>query len=255
MEIKGIGFLQARCSLCQLAVWNHWPKPAVRPHLFCIYHCTPKGRVTGPYYCSLLTTTRRNKQSQNFDEKATSQGVLPPKVSLHSCNKWFRWPTRVHIPNVLSISSAILAQLMVMSDRQTDRQTNKWTTAHQATFLHSMHALWPKKCTSPEYASAATEQHPAVQHRHMLQAGLPSSSLQQLHTTDRHHLRCSKSGVAWWHNGKGAGLATQRLQVWLPAGLFSGNNLGQVVCTHVPLLPSRKICYQSNESYTLWLEK
>ena len=45
-------------------------------------------------------------------------------MSLHSCNKWFRWPTRVHIPNVLSISSAILAQLMVMSNRQTDRQTN-----------------------------------------------------------------------------------------------------------------------------------
>ena len=44
--------------------------------------------------------------------------------------------------------------------------------------------------------------------------------------------------VAWWRNGYGVGLATQRVAVRLPAVPLSGNDLRQVVHTHVPLSPS-----------------
>jgi len=36
-------------------------------------------------------------------------------------NEWFLGPTRVHIPNGISIGSAVLAGLTVVTDRQTDR--------------------------------------------------------------------------------------------------------------------------------------
>ena len=42
--------------------------------------------------------------------------------------------------------SAILAQLMVMSNEQTHTHTNTQTTEHQqqqAASLHSLHAMWP----------------------------------------------------------------------------------------------------------------
>jgi len=45
--------------------------------------------------------------------------------------------------------------------------------------------------------------------------------------------------VAWWCNGYGVGLQLERSRVQLPAVLLSGNDLGQVVHTHVPLSPSR----------------
>jgi len=44
--------------------------------------------------------------------------------------------------------------------------------------------------------------------------------------------------AAWWCNGYDDGLATQRVAVRLPAAALSGNNLRQVVHTHVPLSPT-----------------
>jgi len=40
-----------------------------------------------------------------------------------SSNTWFLWPTRVHIPNGISIGSAVFAGLTVATDQSTDRQT------------------------------------------------------------------------------------------------------------------------------------
>jgi len=59
--------------------------------------------------------------------------------------------------------------------------------------------------------------------------------------------------VAWWRNGYGVGLATQRVAVRLPAVSLSGNNLRQVVHTHVPLSPSSVNWYRSKGDDVLWL--
>jgi len=40
-------------------------------------------------------------------------------------NTWFRGPTRVHNPNGISIGSAGFAGLTIVTDRQTDRPTNR----------------------------------------------------------------------------------------------------------------------------------
>jgi len=51
--------------------------------------------------------------------------------------------------------------------------------------------------------------------------------------------------VAWWYNGQGVGLRLERSRVQLPAVPLSGNDLRQVVHTHVPLSSSSTIWYQS----------
>ena len=51
--------------------------------------------------------------------------------------------------------------------------------------------------------------------------------------------------MAWWCNGYDVGPATQRVAVWLPAVPLSGNNLKQVVHTHVPLSPCSVNWYRS----------
>ena len=53
------------------------------------------------------------------------------------------------------------------------------------------------------------------------------------------------NSVAWWSNGYGIGLRLERSRVQRPAEPLSGDNLGQVVHTHVPLSPSSIIWYQS----------
>ena len=58
----------------------------------------------------------------------------------------------------------------------------------------------------------------------------------------RHRRNCLAS-VAWWRNGWGVGLAIQRSRVRLPAVPLSGNNLGQVVLTHICLCH----CHQAGE--------
>jgi len=55
-----------------------------------------------------------------------------------------------------------------------------------------------------------------------------------------HILTAQTMCVAWWCNGKGVVLATERSRVPSPAVPLSSNNLGQVVHTHVPLSPSSK---------------
>ena len=52
---------------------------------------------------------------------------------------------------------------------------------------------------------------------------------------------------------KVVGLANQRSQVPVPAILLSGNNLGQVVHTHVRLSPSSIIWYRLTGGDALWL--
>ena len=44
--------------------------------------------------------------------------------------------------------------------------------------------------------------------------------------------------MAWWRSGYGIGLATPKVAGSTPGLTLSGNNLGQVVHTHVPLSPS-----------------
>jgi len=55
-----------------------------------------------------------------------SGGCVPPS------NTWFLGTIRVHTPNGISIGSAVLAQLMVMSNRQTqtDRHTDRHADRH-----------------------------------------------------------------------------------------------------------------------------
>jgi len=56
-----------------------------------------------------------------------------------------------------------------------------------------------------------------------------------------------------WRSGEGVGSRLERLRVQLPAVPLSGNDLGQVVHTHVPLSPSSIIWYQSRGSDVLRL--
>ena len=50
---------------------------------------------------------------------------------------------------------------------------------------------------------------------------------------------------AWWRSGQGVGLATAKVAGSTPGLVLSGNNLGQVVHTHVPPSPSSIIWYRS----------
>jgi len=52
--------------------------------------------------------------------------------------------------------------------------------------------------------------------------------------------------VAWWLSGYGVGLVIERSWVRSPAVPLPSNNSGQVVHTHVPLLPSSIIRYRPN---------
>ena len=51
--------------------------------------------------------------------------------------------------------------------------------------------------------------------------------------------------MAWWCNGDGVYLRLEKSRVQLPAVPLSGNDLGQVVHTHVSLSPSSIIWYTS----------
>ena len=53
---------------------------------------------------------------------------------------------------------------------------------------------------------------------------------------------CMHYNAAWWCNGQGVRIAISRSRFWFRAISLSGNNLGQVVRTHVPLSPSSKFC-------------
>jgi len=61
----------------------------------------------------------------------TSQwaGDVPPKLgSRPEPNTWFLGLTRVRAPNGISIGSAVFAQLIVVSDQETDRHTDHATS-------------------------------------------------------------------------------------------------------------------------------
>jgi len=60
--------------------------------------------------------TSREQQATGHIAENSSVSVPPP-------NARFPVPTQVHIPNGISISSAVLAQLIVTSNRQTDAHT------------------------------------------------------------------------------------------------------------------------------------
>ena len=77
--------------------------------------------------------------------KAASKGCtthlpLPLGRSEFPPNTWILGSTRVHIPNWILISSATLAQLMVISNRQTQRYTKH--RKQPPASLHSVHAVW-----------------------------------------------------------------------------------------------------------------
>jgi len=59
--------------------------------------------------------------------------------------------------------------------------------------------------------------------------------------------------VAWWCSGWGVGLATPKVAGSTLGLVLSGNNLGKVVHTHVPLSPSSTVWYQSVSSDALRL--
>jgi len=59
--------------------------------------------------------------------------------------------------------------------------------------------------------------------------------------------------VAWWRSGQGVGLATPKVASSTPGLALSGNNLGQVVHTHVRLSPIRIIWYRSRRGDALRL--
>ena len=73
--------------------------------------------------------------------------IAGPKLPL-SCgiqaplNTWFLGPTWVHNPNGISIGSADLAQLTVVTNRQTYRRTH-WSR----NIGDNVHAIWPNNVT------------------------------------------------------------------------------------------------------------
>jgi len=58
--------------------------------------------------------------------------AAPAKVMGSPPNTWCIWPTLVHVPNDISITAAVLAQLTVATNRQTDRQTQAEGPDHAA---------------------------------------------------------------------------------------------------------------------------
>jgi len=63
-----------------------------------------------------------NKWSKNFDERPHRRGIFHcENLIWYSTASWFLGPTRVKMPNGITIGSAALAGLTVMSDRPTDR--------------------------------------------------------------------------------------------------------------------------------------
>ena len=73
--------------------------------------------------------------------------------------------------------------------------------------------------------------------------------------TDTFNLSERHIGVAWWCNGYDVRLATQRVAIGLTAVLLSGNNLRQVVHTHVPLSLSSINWYRSKGDDALQLRR
>jgi len=65
------------------------------------------------------------------------RGILAP------LNTWFLGPTRLDAPNAISISSSVLAQLAVMTNRQTDTHADHATSVTIAASVPSVHALRP----------------------------------------------------------------------------------------------------------------
>ena len=59
-------------------------------------------------------------------------------------NTWFLGPTQVRNPNGMSIGSAVFAELTIVIDRPTDRQTTPCVTIGRI-YVRSMTAMRPKK--------------------------------------------------------------------------------------------------------------
>ena len=84
---------------------------------------TAKGRIAADTYRYRITLAHAG-----FSYTLQWAGICPPKIALFlkntdpPPNPWFLWPTRVHIPNGISIGSAILAQLMVFTNRQSTQR-------------------------------------------------------------------------------------------------------------------------------------
>ena len=55
----------------------------------------------------------------------------------------------------------------------------------------------------------------------------------------------NQHSVVWWRCGQGVELASPKVAGSTPGLALSGNNLGQVVHTRVPLSPSSIIWYRS----------
>ena len=80
----------------------------------------------------LAVRLHQTRVVREFRQKDTSDGVPPQKMPLSQGDQGVHliipWANRVYIPNGISISSAILAQLTQLklrADRQTDRQTTE----------------------------------------------------------------------------------------------------------------------------------
>jgi len=87
-------------------------------------------------------------------------------------NTCFLGPTRVHIPNGISIGSAVFARLTIVTDRQTDRQTSRWVFTARLRPQFGMPRSFDR-CTPP---------------RRRFNQNIPSSVmlLQQCHCRNRH---------------------------------------------------------------------
>jgi len=102
---------------------------------------TAKRHIAAATYRLTLAHARRTGHSLYF----AIGKEMPPKLPLTLRgseplpNTWFSGPARVHIPNVISIGSSVLAQHTVMTNRDKDRWTDH--TASVATRRIPSHAL------------------------------------------------------------------------------------------------------------------
>jgi len=97
------------------AGWRERARRLVHPnwHL----HCTD----AAPWWVALSISTTRHVWSRPWPSLFVSKLPHNERESEPPSNTWFLGLTRVHIPNVTSIGSAVFARLKVVTDRPTDR--------------------------------------------------------------------------------------------------------------------------------------
>jgi len=88
-----------------------------------------QGRTAAGHQGRSLADTAGGQSNLTKSRIATVQSYSLGGANVHPSNTRFHGPTGVHVPNDMSIGSAVFARLTIVTDRQTDRQTAGHATA------------------------------------------------------------------------------------------------------------------------------